>query len=171
MFKQVILLMKKLRRKLGFGWDKEWNRCTICLRQVFFFAEDLAYKLNHHQITPKHFLLGLIYIEEDNKVLSTLKQLGIDLIYFRETLKRLIVYSMYSLKQIKKDIELTSRGRKVLELTFTKADELGDKFVDTTHLLYGILKEGGIASQVLNRLGVNEALLDEIFQYNKGMQG
>lgn len=159
MLRQIMLLIRKIGRKFGYGWQKEWERCTISFKKAIFFAEDAAYKLNHNQITPEHFLLGLIY-EEDNIASSILKQIDVDLMYLREILEKSIFYSMYDLRQTTNELRLTPRGRKALELAFAKADELGNNYINTKHLLFGILQEKGLAAQILNKLGVNEELFE-----------
>lgn len=161
MFRQIVLLAKKMIRKFGFGWKKEWERCTICTKKAIFFAEDIARKLNHNQITPEHFLLGLIH-EEDNNASYILKRIGIDLTYFRQILEESFANAnyIYDLRQVTKEISLTSRGKRVLELACAKADELRDNYIGTEHLLYGILREGGLVTQILDEFGVNVEIVD-----------
>ncbi|MGH2443021.1 MAG: Clp protease N-terminal domain-containing protein [Chloroflexota bacterium] len=57
------------------------------------------------------------------------------------------------------ELGLTPRSRKVLNLAIDEAQDLGHAFIDTGHLLLGLMREGdGIAAGVLAKLGVK---LDE----------
>jgi len=152
---KVKLFIRRIGRKLGFGWQKMWERYTICARKAIFFAEDEARRLNHSWITPEHFLLGLIH-QEDNTASNILRQIGIDLADLRQVLllKMPIFHTEYDFRQVS-EMHLTSRGKQVLELACTQAEELGNNYIGTEHLLLGILQEGGLAAHILNELGVN----------------
>jgi ATP-dependent Clp protease ATP-binding subunit ClpA len=53
-------------------------------------------------------------------------------------------------------IPLTSGAKKALELTLREALRLGDRHLDTEHILLGLLREGdGIAAQLLRRAGID----------------
>ncbi len=50
----------------------------------------------------------------------------------------------------------TDRARIVMQLAFQEARRLGHEYIDTEHILLGIVKEGkGIGAMVLNGLGVD----------------
>jgi ATP-dependent Clp protease ATP-binding subunit ClpA len=52
----------------------------------------------------------------------------------------------------------TSRVKKVIELAFARAREMGDSWVGTEHLLLGLIEEGeGIAAHILQMRGVDAA--------------
>ena len=54
----------------------------------------------------------------------------------------------------------TPRAKKTLELTYREAQALGNQYIDTEHLLLGLLAEGeGVAIQVLTALGVETVAL------------
>ena len=54
------------------------------------------------------------------------------------------------------EIGLTPRAKKVIELAIDEARRLGHNYIGTEHLLLGLVREeGGIASGVLESLGVN----------------
>lgn len=51
---------------------------------------------------------------------------------------------------------LTPRAKRALNLARQEARDLGQKYVDTEHLLLGVVREGeGIAAQVLQSLGAD----------------
>ena len=54
------------------------------------------------------------------------------------------------------EIGLTPRAKKVIELAIDEARRLGHSYIGTEHLLLGLVREeGGIASGVLESLGVS----------------
>ena len=56
----------------------------------------------------------------------------------------------------------TQRAKTAIDLGVDSAKKFGHKIVGTEHLLLGLLKEkDGIASKVLNKLGVTEDILEE----------
>ena len=55
----------------------------------------------------------------------------------------------------------TQRAKSAIDLGVEYAKKLGHKVVGSEHILLGLLKEQeGIASKVLTKLGMTEALLD-----------
>ena len=51
---------------------------------------------------------------------------------------------------------LTGRAKKVIELAQSESKSLGQQYIGTEHLLFGILEEGGgLAVEVMKDLGVN----------------
>ena len=50
----------------------------------------------------------------------------------------------------------TTRANKVFELSLREAQEQGDSYIDTGHILLGLIREGkGVAVDVLDRLGLD----------------
>ena len=59
--------------------------------------------------------------------------------------------------------ELTPRARRVLDASAKEAERLGHRYIGTEHLLLGLLAESdGIAAQVIRRLGVTEAIRENL---------
>src|SRR5207248_321548 len=53
-------------------------------------------------------------------------------------------------------MQLTSRAKRVIELSWEEAQSLGHDYIGTEHLLLGLLAEGdGLAAQVLAKLGAD----------------
>ena len=54
------------------------------------------------------------------------------------------------------EIRLTDQAKKVIELAVDEARRLSHHYIDTEHLLIGIMREGeGVAAGVLDSMGVN----------------
>src|SRR5690606_36730771 len=53
-------------------------------------------------------------------------------------------------------ITFTPRAKRVLELAFDEARQLGHTYIGTEHILLGLIREGeGVAAQVLKNLGAD----------------
>src|SRR5699024_11028740 len=54
------------------------------------------------------------------------------------------------------EIPFTPRAKRVLELSWDEARQLGHNYIGTEHLLLGLIREGeGVAARVLENLGVD----------------
>lgn len=119
-------------------------------------ADDLAYAeaqlLGHNYIGTEHLLLGMIH-EGDGIAAAALGSLGVSLEAVREQVQDIVGQGAHSSSG---RLPYTPRGRKVLELTFHEAQQLGHSYIGTEHLLLGIVRQGdGVAVQVLVKLGVD----------------
>lgn len=56
----------------------------------------------------------------------------------------------------------TTRAQKALALANAAAENLGDPFVGTEHVLLGLLDEQGPAAQMLIHLGITRASVHEL---------
>jgi len=143
-----------------------WDYLTDNSRQVFYLAQEEAQRLNNNHIGTEHLLLGLSRLENGMaaKALSNFNlEYGIIAAKVREMVNGLSSEEdFYSSKRI----ILTPRVKRILELAKMIAQEIGEYYVDTEHILLGILEEGeGMAIKVLNDLGVeSEKLREEIYQ-------
>ncbi len=65
-----------------------------------------------------------------------------------------------------KRIILTPRVKRILELSKMIAQEIGEYYVDTEHILLGMIEEGeGMAIKVLEELGIEmDRLKEEIYE-------
>ena len=56
------------------------------------------------------------------------------------------------------------RTKRVLQMAVEEANEMGNNYVGTEHLLLALLREGGLAVQVLQHLGVTQEKLQKAFE-------
>jgi ATP-dependent Clp protease ATP-binding subunit ClpC len=70
-------------------------------------------------------------------------------------------------------IPFTPRAKKVLELADREARALGHNYIDTEHILLGLIREGdGVAAQVLVKLGADlNRVRQQVIQLLHGYQG
>lgn len=127
-----------------------FERFTQRAQRVMELAAEEAKLLSHPILGTEHILLGLIR-ENEGIGAKVLMNLGLDLNLVRKSVTSLVSPG----REKTKNIGLTPRVKKVLELANDEAQKWGVNYVGTEHLLLGIVREEeGIAAQVLSDLGV-----------------
>jgi len=128
-----------------------WQRFTERARRVVFFAQEEATRLGEHYVSTEHLLLGLIR-ENDSVAARLLDRMGVSLGRVRSEIERQVTRGD---GVSGRDIQLTPRGKRVIDLAYDEARSLGNKYIGTEHLLLGLVREGeGLAGRVLAKLGV-----------------
>ncbi len=127
------------------------GKFTERAQKVILLSQEVAQNLGHNYVGTEHILLGILH-EGQGIAAETLKKLGVD---FKKTEEKII-----SLVGRGNDdgnlLGFTPRTKKVFELSFRAARELGTTYIGTEHLLLGLISEGeGIAAKVLKELGVD----------------
>lgn len=128
------------------------------VRRALAFARQEAVELGHEYVGTEHQLLGLLRVEESRAV-RLLEEFGATAAEVRARLETAVVRQGSSTLSLG-ELPYTSRGKKVLEFAMTSARDLKHSYVDTEHLLVGLLREEkGIAAQVLGTFGITSARL------------
>jgi ATP-dependent Clp protease ATP-binding subunit ClpA len=129
-----------------------FERFTDRARRVVVLAQEEARMLNHNYIGTEHILLGLID-EDEGVAAKALESLGISRKALRQQVKEIIGQGQ---QPPGGHIPFTRRAKKVVELAQDESETLGHGFIDTDHLLIGLIREGdGVAAQVLVQLGAD----------------
>jgi ATP-dependent Clp protease ATP-binding subunit ClpC len=129
-----------------------WQRFTERARRVVFFAQEEAGRLGENYVSTEHLLLGLVR-ENDSVAARILDRLGVSLGRIRSEIERQVTRGDGRLGQ---DMQLTPRAKRVIDLAYDEARQLGNNYIGTEHLLLGLIREGeGLAGRVLAKLGVD----------------
>src|SRR5437763_16114859 len=129
-----------------------FDRFNDRAKRVLALAQDEAIRFNHNYIGVEHLLLGLVR-EGEGVAARVLDSLGIDLSKMRSSVEVMIGRGKETTSP--REITLSPRTKRVIELAIDEARKLGHSHVGTEHLLLGIVREGqGVASGVLESLGV-----------------
>ncbi|HLV81089.1 MAG TPA: ATP-dependent Clp protease ATP-binding subunit [Chthonomonadaceae bacterium] len=128
-----------------------WQRFTERARRVVFFAQEEAGRLGENYVSTEHLLLGLVR-ENDSVAARILDRMGVSLGRIRSEIERQVTRGDGRLGQ---DMQLTPRAKRVIDLAYDEARQLGNNYIGTEHLLLGLIREGeGLAGRVLAKLGV-----------------
>jgi DNA-binding NarL/FixJ family response regulator len=151
-----LLVSEDLRHRsctsIGSEGSAMFERFTDQARRVVVLAQEEARMLNHTYIGTEHILLGLIH-EGESGAAKALESLHISLEAARQQVEEMIGRGQATQMG---EIPFTPRAKKVLELSFQEARELGHDYIGTEEILLGLIREGeGVAAQTLQRLGVD----------------
>jgi ATP-dependent Clp protease ATP-binding subunit ClpA len=128
-----------------------FERFTEKAKNVLTAAQDEATRAGHAYIGTEHVLAALLRVE-DGVAARVLHGFGVTLPDARAAIARLL--GEKEPVQIAKIIP-TSRVKKVIDIAFQEARDMGHNYVGTEHLLLGLLIDGqGIAGHVLQEMGV-----------------
>src|SRR6266542_3859501 len=146
-----------------------FERFSDRARRVVVLAQEEARMLNHNYIGTEHILLGLIH-EGEGVAAKALESLGISLDAVRQQVEVIIGQGQQAPSG---HIPFTPRAKKVLELADREARALGHNYIDTEHILLGLIREGdGVAAQVLVQLGADlNRVRQQVIQLLHGYQG
>jgi ATP-dependent Clp protease ATP-binding subunit ClpC len=133
-------------------------------RHVVVLAQNEARALKHNYIGTEHILLGLLR-EEDGLGARVLASHGVTVEEARVQIRRVIGEGDEEITS--GQMPLTPRSKKVLELSLREALSLRANYVNTEHILLGLLQEGeGVAARILLDFDVDA---DEVRDQITGM--
>jgi len=129
-----------------------FERFTEKAIKVIMLAQEEARRLGHNFVGTEQILLGLIG-EGTGIAAKTLKAMGVNLKDARIEVEKIIGRGSGF---VAVEIPFTPRAKRVLELSWDEARQLGHNYIGTEHLLLGLIREGeGVATRILENLGVD----------------
>ena len=132
--------------------NKMFERFTEKAIKVIMLAQEEARRLGHNFVGTEQVLLGLIG-EGTGVAAKTLKSMGVNLKDARAEVEKIIGRGSGF---VAVEIPFTPRAKRVLELSWDEARQLGHNYIGTEHLLLGLIREDqGVAARVLETLGVD----------------
>jgi ATP-dependent Clp protease ATP-binding subunit ClpC len=123
-----------------------FERFTEPSRRVVVLAQEEARMLNHSYIGTEHILLGLIH-EGEGVAARAIVSLGLTLEMARDQVRELVGAGQQAPSG---HIPFTPPAKTVLELSLREALALRKDYIDTEHILLGLIREGrAVGAQVL----------------------
>src|SRR5215813_6227471 len=126
------------------------ERFTQRARRVLSLAHQEAERARNNFIGTEHLLLGLMD-EEGGVAGRVLRELGMSSDRVREVVNR-VTSSSASFDPSR--VELSADTQQVLEHAVEEARRLGHHYIETEHILLGLVRVEGTAMEALRRLGV-----------------
>jgi hypothetical protein len=129
-----------------------FRRYTHLARRAIVAAQENAIHFQHDYIGTEHLLLGVCDIDAGlgAQVIAETSGLGID-----EFRQRIVDRLAPASPKTPERVPFTPKAKKAVELATRQSLYLGDTWVDTEHLLLGILAENtGIAAEILRAADV-----------------
>ncbi len=128
------------------------SKFTAMARDVLRLSHEAAEELGHSYVGTEHILLGILRLEHAG-ARETLEQLGVDRHRFRSAVVQTVGMGVPGTAPSQ---GLTPRARRSIEQAAGEALRCGSGYVDTEHLLLGIIREGSnMAVQILRAEGID----------------
>ncbi|MGH2819284.1 MAG: Clp protease N-terminal domain-containing protein, partial [Actinomycetota bacterium] len=128
------------------------NRLTVKSQEALAAAQRLAGELNHQQIESGHLLAALLG-ESEGVVFPLLQKLGLSPRSLRNRLEG--VLDRYPRVYGQVETYLSPGLRSLLDGAFREAEELGDAYVSTEHMLLAMLGQRDDTAALLEEAGVD----------------
>ncbi len=135
------------------------DKFTDSVKNAWNFAQEEAMKLGSGYIGTEHLLLGIAH-EKDSVGGKILKELGITV----DDMEGLLANPEND-GFLNEELYVAPRTKRVLQMSVNEANERGDSYIGTEHLLLAILHEGGgMAINVLGHFNVTDEKLEKAFR-------
>ena len=134
------------------------DRFTRGARQSLTLAQEEAQRLHHNYIGTEHLLVGLIRVDKSGAS-KILRGLGVTTRRVQELVEQTVGYGNRT-ETTGEKLGLTRRTKRVIELAVNEARKMGHHYIDTAHLLLGLVQQDdGMAVEILRRLGVSAEVI------------
>ena len=136
------------------------NRYTDGVKNAWKFAAEEAVKFGSEYVGTEHLLLGIAH-EKDTAGGRILNSLGVTV----ETAEPLLQQGYGGRFFGRQEVYIAPRTKRVMEMAVEEANELGNHYVGTEHVLLALIREGGgMAVRILQHLGVTQENLQKAFE-------
>ncbi|MBR2207559.1 MAG: ATP-dependent Clp protease ATP-binding subunit, partial [Synergistaceae bacterium] len=148
-----------------------WQFYTDRGKRVIELAQQEALELGHTMVDPEHLLLGVLQ-EGGGVACQALTELGVDTENFAAHIRDLIGRGQDVISK-PVDLPLSSRMQRALDVAMFEARKMGVNYVDTEHILLGILADdSGLIVQQFKSMGVTPmSVLKQINEILSGTAG
>ncbi len=139
-----------------------FGRFTERAQKALLYAQEEARNMGHNYVGTEHLLLGLLR-EKEGAAAKVLADMGMDLGKMRDYIVQLVGKGNYNFNE---GFGYTPRTKRVMELSFYEARNLGHNYVGTEHLLLALIREGeGVAARILKDANIDfEKIRTQIMQ-------
>jgi len=129
-----------------------FGRFTERAQKVLFYAQEEAQSLQHGYVGTEHILLGIL--REEGIAKTLVNDMGITVENVRNLVEE--YEGKGEMELYKKEIPLTPRTKRLLELSLFEARNLNHNYISPEHILLALIREAeGVAFTILNNLGAD----------------
>jgi len=117
--------------------------------EVILESQNIATELGEDEIKTEHLLLALL--RKSDYVKNLLFDLNVDL----KELETEVLQTMKKKERRSKEVSLSPRVKRVIDLSQKEASSLGSEYIGPEHLLLGLIDENeGVAGRILREKGI-----------------
>ena len=143
------------------------NKFTLKAQEAVQAALELAANKNHQAVEPAHVLKALLS-DPDNVVVTILKKMGVSNARVKNELDTIIDKLPVVKGSSVSGQYLSQDSKTVFDKASKSANDLGDEYISSEHVLVGITEGTGDATSILRNHGVTK---DKILQVLKEVRG
>ena len=145
------------------------NKFTLKAQEAIQSALEIASGNNHQAVDPTHLLLAFLN-ESDNVVNTILKKLGVRIPPLKKELEKRIDKLPVVKGASVSGQYLSNDSKELFDKAQNSADELGDEYISSEHVLIGLLDTRSEAASLLKEKGVSKNDVLTILQDVRGSQ-
>ncbi len=145
------------------------NKFTLKAREAVQGALEIAADNNHQAVAPAHILLALLS-DTDNVVNTILNKIGVRIPRLREELEQRIDKLPVVKGASVSGQYLSNDSKEAFDIARSTADEMGDEYISSEHVLIGIMESDGEASSLLKQHGATKENVLKILEEVRGSQ-
>lgn len=135
-----------------------FDRFTERARRVIILSQQFAQELRHPYVGTEHLLMGLVG-EGQGIAARALINLGVHPEQLKHQIRAVVNYGEQGGGEV---LGFTPRTKRIFELAIAEAQNLGNNYVGTEHLLLGLIREGeGVGAKLLQENGITA---EQIYQ-------
>ncbi len=153
-----------------------WDRLTPGAQDSILRTNEIAVQYKSQWVSTEHLLLGLLHEDKytyatspgqlkvilrtdnfdlDSPAIRVLVALGVNLRQMKDELISSLIPINENGETVE-NLQLSQRGKHVIDLAYDEAMSLMAKSIGTEHILLGLIREyDGLAAQVLRKAGLN----------------
>lgn len=122
-------------------------------KRVLRRSQEEAAKFNEAYVSTEHLFLGLLAVK-DSMACRILNRMSINQVQFHAELDTSMTWGTSNVPA--KDIQFSTRVRRVFNLAYGEARDLNNNYLGTEHLLLALVLEGqGVVARLFCRYGVD----------------
>ncbi|NBC64698.1 MAG: ATP-dependent chaperone ClpB [Bacteroidetes bacterium] len=146
-----------------------FNKFTIKAQEAVQAGIELAQNENHQAVEPAHVLRALT-TDSENVTINILKKIGVNIPGLHDRLDRIIKKFPVVKGASVSGQYLSNKTKEVFDKAQGEADDLGDEYISSEHVLLGILQVSSETSSILKELGVQKKQLLKVLKDIRGSQ-
>lgn len=146
-----------------------FNKFTIKAQESVQGALDMASNRNHQALEPYH-LLKVMLSDPDSIVLTVLKKIGIQIQNLTAQLDKKIAQLPVVKGASVSGQYLSNDSKEVFDNAQKSANELGDEYISSEHLLLGMIDSKADIGKLLRQEGISRESILKILQDVRGSQ-
>ncbi len=146
-----------------------FNKFTIKAQEAVQAGLELAQNENHQAVEPAHVLRALTS-DPENVTVNILKKIGVSIPGLHDRLDRVIKKFPVVKGASVSGQYLSNKTKEVFDVAQKEADDLGDEYISSEHILLAIIQVSSETGSILKELGVQKKQVYKVLKDVRGSQ-